>query len=1166
MGTHSEKITERTLYPLLLEIFKDIGFTGVQEIKVAGRRYPDLKISYKDTAFYVQVKIGKLDNIRDILTDISKLVSNKVISDINGFIGIKFDENIRNVKLITGHEEEVLKTAIENSKVYIIVSGSKNKELLFHMIDGNLEFKNAKKELINKIREFIDETKTIVNPESIVRVLKEYIDELAYILRLYYLSSPEALINLVGDISLFKSLLGLSESENLDELLRDEDFRTAVVDLLAFILTNQILFYYLYSNRSNKELPKLERITSLLDLKRYFNEITKIDFRAIYSINIFERLPNDKRILEVINNIIDVLNSNPIWKIPHDLLGRVYHKLLPFKTRKVFATFYTHPIAAEILARLTIDNYQESVIDPACGSGTLLVASYNTKKDLYRKYYGFISVEDDIKLHRQFVERDISGIDIMPFAAHIAAMNLSLQNIDAETNRLRISVDDSINILKRLLENKGRQEYLVLETVSSELIKVVESLKNRQTTLDAFFNGIKRRNFNITIYVYDTEHAKEYIISNKIDRKVIYVNNNENIEDINYNQIAILGISKNNLDKLINILKKLENIKDKFRNLTLNIVVDKNLSEEVISIVNRVFYNLDTDVKIKTIDVFTLTSADSIIMNPPFSDREKLPEEYREKLNQLNYYKFIKENVGGQINLWGYFLALSHFLLKSNCKVGAVIPINIARGKATEKIRKFFLKNYHIRWLVKPVADLAFSEAAAFRDILFIAEKRKPKEDDITGIVFIKKSIRSSEFTTEEAKRIVDELKLLYKKAKEGEINHYEDPDGFYEVYFVNYKTLIEHQENLMPLLKETGLEEDLMEVILERAGEKLERLDESYIRQGFHTSPAGLSELVYITRPLDKSRIGRNVIMVLHSEDSAFIYVVFKDKIKDLLKNFSGNNLEEFIKNHTKPDLKIPKDRVLPGLRTITGIKTIDITNKHDYIVIEDFMGFDKVVLMSKWKDKSLAKDPTTRRRFWDLIKKKLENQLVYTATPEKFNIYSINTSVICVVSKVKTIYNQTFRVNTADNIIFSLTYTLSFNSILGLTQVIRRISEATGEFVHLSTKDLETIYILDSNKLSDQEKQVLLNLFKEIKDIEFPSIMEQMKKGYEYIKHFKDKSWEDLLDYTIKNDPGMYARIKLDYTILKIVGFNEDEIKDLLEKTYKTIYEELIKIKSAK
>lgn len=54
-------------------------------------------------------------------------------------------------------------------------------------------------------------------------------------------------------------------------------------------------------------------------------------------------------------------------------------------------------------------------------------------------------------------------------------------------------------------------------------------------------------------------------------------------------------------------------------------------------------------------------SFDSIIANPPFSDREKMPNDY---LRVLDSYTSLNKICGSQVNLWGYFLALNEFLLK----------------------------------------------------------------------------------------------------------------------------------------------------------------------------------------------------------------------------------------------------------------------------------------------------------------------------------------------------------------------------------------------------------------------------------------------------------------------------------------------------------------------
>lgn len=57
---------------------------------------------------------------------------------------------------------------------------------------------------------------------------------------------------------------------------------------------------------------------------------------------------------------------------------------------------------------------------------------------------------------------------------------------------------------------------------------------------------------------------------------------------------------------------------------------------------------------------------------------------------------------GHKVNLWGYFIALADYLLKPGGRIGAVIPINIFRGEATEKIRKYLIENYKIEYIIKP--------------------------------------------------------------------------------------------------------------------------------------------------------------------------------------------------------------------------------------------------------------------------------------------------------------------------------------------------------------------------------------------------------------------------------------------------------------------------------
>lgn len=82
-------------------------------------------------------------------------------------------------------------------------------------------------------------------------------------------------------------------------------------------------------------------------------------------------------------------------------------------------------------------------------------------------------------------------------------------------------------------------------------------------------------------------------------------------------------------------------------------------------------------------------------MNPPFSDREKMPKEMQDKLKANTR---INVHSGNLVNLWGYFLVLADMLLKENGILGAVVPINFARGKATKKIRDYILSRHSIKY------------------------------------------------------------------------------------------------------------------------------------------------------------------------------------------------------------------------------------------------------------------------------------------------------------------------------------------------------------------------------------------------------------------------------------------------------------------------------------
>jgi len=493
---------------------------------------------------------------------------------------------------------------------------------------------------------------------------------------------------------------------------------------------------------------------------------------------------------------------------------------------------------------------------------------------------------------------------------------------------------------------------------------------------------------------------------------------------------------------------------------------------------------------------FFLKPVDVVIMNPPFSDREKMPKEYRENLKTLDR---LLTKCGNQVNLWGFFLALADDLIEECGKIGAVIPINIARGKATEKIREYILSNYHIKYIVKPTKELAFSENAIFRDILFIVEKRAPAPNDKTAIVLIKTPINN--ISLENARKLTEKIRRIPQG------NNYSDSE--IEILWIGHNDLVEYKENLMPFMGTLDGARSLtlinfLKNVSKKGTEKLTKIPHELISEGFHVSPAGLSELIFITRPIEKDRIKRAFLVL---KEDAKHYIVAKIKNSEM-------------------QFKIEKEKLSPALRTLTNIKHFDIMKAPDYIIQNEFEGFEKVVSLSKWKNKGRFK--------WKNIKDEIQNKEAYLVVARRFRPNSDNTHHFAFCASKKFLSPDTFkilRVNTAKE---SKINCLFLNSVINLVNIALLREQTTEDFTDIRESELTLMWMLNTTKLPAKDKDILLPLFEKLRDVEFPSIMEQLEQRF-------------------------WARVELDKTILKILGFTEGDIKKWLPRVYDALVDEL-------
>ena len=144
---------------------------------------------------------------------------------------------------------------------------------------------------------------------------------------------------------------------------------------------------------------------------------------------------------ECANEVADSLSD-----LGYDHAGPLYHRILP--TAKSDGAFYTHNLSALMLARLALsEGFADwtnaeavsalRVIDPACGTGTLLMAALRTVKERVQAAHGGDEVAPEY-LHQSLVEDSLCGLDINRHGIQMAACNLTLGAPTVDYRRMNL--------------------------------------------------------------------------------------------------------------------------------------------------------------------------------------------------------------------------------------------------------------------------------------------------------------------------------------------------------------------------------------------------------------------------------------------------------------------------------------------------------------------------------------------------------------------------------------------------------------------------------------------------------------------------------------------------------------------------------------------------------
>ncbi len=222
-----------------------------------------------------------------------------------------------------------------------------------------------------------------------------------------------------------------------------DDFEKAARQT-AYLLVNKILFYNLLQAKRPQELDPLEIPEGMTkgsmlrsNLQTYFNEVLKIDYETIYTTDFIDGMafPDVKEVVKEVKELVSVLRRYDFSKLGFDVIGRIFESLIPERERHNLGQYFTSADVVDLILRFCLQHEDDKILDPACGAGTFLVRAYQHKKLMNQR------------MKHQAILATLWGDDIAKFPAHLATINLAINDLGTDENYPNIIQEDFFKLL-----------------------------------------------------------------------------------------------------------------------------------------------------------------------------------------------------------------------------------------------------------------------------------------------------------------------------------------------------------------------------------------------------------------------------------------------------------------------------------------------------------------------------------------------------------------------------------------------------------------------------------------------------------------------------------------------------------------------------------------------
>jgi len=394
-----------------------------------------------------------------------------------------------------------------------------------------------------------------------------------------------------------------------------------------------------------------------------------------------------KNMFRVVAQEISTFNFN---QVDEDILKGVYQELIDLDTRHALGEYYTPDWLCERIVKEFDFTKGDRILDPACGSGSFLIAAVHR----FRELNPGITVEE--------INSSIYGIDIHPLSVQIAKTNmlLALGNDVVKSNNpihLKIILANTLLAPDGVEDLFGKNFKMTIDKEILELSsQILEDVKVFDSSLEVC-DDLAEQTFGGKRVALDT------------------------FENILRKQIKNGGFNKIVIESFYKIYQSLRNVKKHGRDSIWKFIV-QNLYKPY----------------------FLSNKFDYVIGNPPWFTYSSIRnEEYQNILNELaEKYDIKPERVANfpHLEIAAIFLAYcSSYFLKDNSKLAFVLPRSLFSADHHDNSRSGKAKGFKLTevWDLNDVAPLFRVPTS-----VFFAEKakddsnRKPAASGIQGILF----------------------------------------------------------------------------------------------------------------------------------------------------------------------------------------------------------------------------------------------------------------------------------------------------------------------------------------------------------------------------------------------------------------------------------------------